>query len=196
LRCSACAPRARIAARRSPATRSQDRHDRRRVLPDYGGVQRLDELGDAERKADRRAFFGSIHSTLNHILWGDRVWLPRFSGGSYPAGRIGEDLYDDFEALQAARRAMDDDITAWAAQLDTAQLAGTLTWFSAIAQREMSRPRWLCVMQMFNHQTHHRGQVTTLLRQAGVDPGVTDLPWAPLTRDAGQRVVLGETFGL
>jgi uncharacterized damage-inducible protein DinB len=154
------------------------------------------QLGDAERKADRRAFFGSIHSTLNHILWGDRVWLPRFSGGSYPAGRIGEDLYDDFEALQAARRAMDDDITAWAAQLDTAQLAGTLTWFSAIAQREMSRPRWLCVMQMFNHQTHHRGQVTTLLRQAGVDPGVTDLPWAPLTRDAGQRVVLGETFGL
>ena len=66
----------------------------------------------------------------------------------------------------------------------------------AIAQRELSRPRWLCVTQMFNHQTHHRGQVTTLLRQAGIDPGVTDLPWAPLTRDAQQRVVLGETFDL
>jgi uncharacterized damage-inducible protein DinB len=60
----------------------------------------------------------------------------------------------------------------------------------------MSRPRWLCVTQMFNHQTHHRGQVTTLLKQAGIDPGPTDLPWAPLTRDAQQRVILGEQFGL
>jgi cytochrome c551/c552 len=64
------------------------------------------------------------------------------------------------------------------------------------AQREMSRPRWLCVTQMFNHQTHHRGQVTTLLKQAGIDPGVTDMPWAPLTRDAQGRVILGEQFAL
>jgi len=32
---------------------------------------------------------------------------------------------------------------------------------------------------MFNHQTHHRGQLTTLLNQMGVDPGVTDIPWLP-----------------
>jgi uncharacterized damage-inducible protein DinB len=153
-------------------------------------------LPDEVRKADRRAFFRSIHATLNHLLWGDRVWLPRFNGKSYPVGAIGVDLYDAFDDLSDARRAMDDEITAWAAQLDGAQLAGTLTWFSGVAKREMSRPRWLCVTQMFNHQTHHRGQVTTLLKQAGVDPGVTDLPWAPLTRDAQQRVVLGEQFGL
>jgi uncharacterized damage-inducible protein DinB len=60
----------------------------------------------------------------------------------------------------------------------------------------MTRPRSLCVMQMFNHQTHHRGQVTTLLKQAGIDPGATDLPWAPLTRDAQHKVILGEAFGL
>lgn len=153
-------------------------------------------LPDAERKADRGAFFRSMHSTLNHILWGDRVWLPRFNGKSYPAGAIGVDLYDDFDALCAARHAMDEEIIAWAAQLDAAQLAGTLTWYSVVAQREMSRPRWLCATQMFNHQTHHRGQVTTLLKQAGIDPGVTDLPWAPLVRDAQLRVVLGEQFGL
>ena len=91
---------------------------------------------------------------------------------------------------------MDDEIGAWAAQVDDAQLAGPLTWFSGVAQRDMTRPRWLCVMQMFNHQTHHRGQVTTLLKQAGIDPGPTDLPWAPLARDAQQRVILGEKFAL
>jgi uncharacterized damage-inducible protein DinB len=153
-------------------------------------------LSDEERKADRKAFFRSIHSTLNHILWADRVWLPRFNGKSYPVGDIGADLYDSFAELLEARRAMDDEIGIWAAHLDDTQLTGTLTWYSKVARREMSRPRWLCVTQMFNHQAHHRGQVTTLLKQAGIDPGVTDLPWAPLTRDAQQRVVLGERVGL
>jgi uncharacterized damage-inducible protein DinB len=154
------------------------------------------QLPDEERKVDRRAFFRSIHSTLNHILWGDRVWLPRFNGKTYPVGGMGVDLYEEFDPLVEARRAMDDEIVGWAAQLDGEQLAGTLTWYSGVAKRELSRPRWLCVTQMFNHQTHHRGQATTLLKQAGIDPGVTDLPWAPLIRDAQQRVILGDQYGL
>lgn len=153
-------------------------------------------LPDAERKADRGAFFRSLHATLNHILWGDRLWLPRFDGASYAAGPIGVDLYDDYAQLSDARRAMDSAISAWAAQVRDDELTGTLTWFSTVAQRQMARPRALCVMQMFNHQTHHRGQASTLLKQAGVDPGVTDLPWAPLARDAHQRVVLGTEFAL
>lgn len=153
-------------------------------------------LADTERKADRGAFFGSIHSTLNHILWGDRLWLGRFNGRSYPVGAIGVDLHDDFDALLDGRRFMDDEIAGWAAQVDVEQLGGALTWYSGVAKRELTRPRWLCVTQMFNHQTHHRGQVTTLLKQAGIDPGVTDLPWAPLVRDAQQKVVLGAAYGL
>jgi uncharacterized damage-inducible protein DinB len=154
------------------------------------------QLPDAERKADRGAFFGSIHSTLNHLLWGDRLWLSRFNGKTYPVGKIGVDLYDDFAELLAARRALDDDIGIWAANVSGAQLAATLTWFSGVAQREFSRPVWLCVSQMFNHQTHHRGQVTTLLKQAGIDPGITDLPWAPLARDAQGRIVLADAYAL
>jgi uncharacterized damage-inducible protein DinB len=153
-------------------------------------------LNDAQRKEDRGAFFGSIHATLNHLLWGDRLWLSRFNGKTYPVGKIGVDLYDDFAELLEARRALDDDLGAWAATVTEAQLAGTLTWFSGVAQREFSRPVWLCVSQMFNHQTHHRGQVTTLLKQAGIDPGITDLPWAPLARDAQGRIVLAEEYAL
>jgi hypothetical protein len=67
---------------------------------------------------------------------------------------------------------------------------------SGVAKSEFTRPRWLCVAQMFNHQTHHRGQATTLLKQAGIDPGITDLPWAPLARDASGRIVLGDDYAL
>lgn len=154
------------------------------------------QLSDEERKADRGAFFKSIHSTLNHLLWADRLWLGRFNGRQYATGPIGVDLYEDFGELLAARRTHDEDIGAWAAEVTTEFLARTLTWYSGVARREFSRPMWLCVSQMFNHQTHHRGQVTTLLKQAGVDPGVTDLPWAPLVRDAQGRVTLGQEFGL
>jgi uncharacterized damage-inducible protein DinB len=154
------------------------------------------QVPEAERKADKGAFFRSIHSTLNHILWGDRVWLPRFNGKRYETGAIGVDLYDDFADLLAARRTHDDEIAAWAAQLTPEQLAGPLTWYSGVAKREFTRPRALCVMQMFNHQTHHRGQVTALLMQAGIDPGITDLPWAPLARDGQGRIVLGDEFSL
>jgi uncharacterized damage-inducible protein DinB len=154
------------------------------------------QLSDDARKADRGAFFRSIHSTLNHILWGDRLWLGRFNGQQYATGAVGVDLYDDFADLLAARRAHDDDIGAWAAGLTDAALAGSLTWYSAMRQQHISRPHWVCVVQMFNHQTHHRGQATTLLMQAGIDPGVTDFPFAPLVRDADGRIAMGESFGL
>lgn len=158
------------------------------------------QLTDAQRKEDRGAFFRSIHSTLNHLLWGDRLWLPRFpgiaQGRHYDAGPIGVDLYDDFADLRAARQAMDADIGEWARTIAEAELRGELSWFSGVAGREMTRPVALCVAQMFNHQTHHRGQVTTLLKQFGIDPGPTDLPWAPLARDRDGRIVLGDAYAL
>jgi uncharacterized damage-inducible protein DinB len=158
-----------------------------------------ERLSDDERKRDRGAFFRSIHSTLNHLLFGDRVWLPRFPGAeglSYEVRGMGEDIYDDFEALRRAREAMDADMAAWARRVTDGQLRGSLTWYSGVARRELTRPLWLCVAQMFNHGTHHRGQVTTLLKQAGIDPGSTDLPWAPLVRDEQGQIVLGEEFAL
>ena len=159
----------------------------------YACCARLD---DDERKRDRGAFFGSIHRTLNHLLWGDRVWLPRLGGPKLPAGASGEDLYADFTALRAAREQMDAHISDWAAQVDDAALGGDLTWYSGVARRELTRPMALCVTQMFNHQTHHRAQVGTLLKQAGIDPGVTDLQGAPLARDAAGRIVLGASYAL
>lgn len=144
-----------------------------------------DLLTDEQRKMDRGAFFKSIHSTLNHLLWGDFMWLGRFTQGTplakeYPKAAIGTDLFDAWPALKAARVSMDADILAWAETLDDDWLAHDFSWYSGITKSTRIRPAWLLVTHLFNHQTHHRGQVTTLLSQFGVDPGDTDLMLMPL----------------
>ncbi|HJV80990.1 DinB family protein [Noviherbaspirillum sp.] len=147
--------------------------------------QACERLTDEERKSDRGAFFKSIHSTLNHIIWGDYMWLGRFTqetplAKTYPKASIGTDLYEDWHALRAARSAMDEDILAWAATLDTEWLAHDFSWYSGLTKSTRTRPAWLLVAHLFNHQTHHRAQVTTLLSQQGIDPGDTDLMLMPL----------------
>jgi uncharacterized damage-inducible protein DinB len=136
-------------------------------------------VSDAERKRDRGAFFKSIHGTLNHLLFGDRVWMSRFTGRRYPNAPIGVDLYDDFSELRAARAAMDQDIIEWTAGLSEAWLREPLAWTSGMDGLTRTRPRRLLVAHLLNHQTHHRGQLTTLLCQMGHDVGSTDLPWMP-----------------
>jgi uncharacterized damage-inducible protein DinB len=140
------------------------------------------DLSDDVRRADRGAFFKSIHGTLDHILWGDRMWLPRFNGKAYAAGAVGEWLYGDFDELRAARAEMDREILAWARGVTPQWLAGEMTWTSRTYGFTQTQPRWVLVTQMFNHQTHHRGQVTTLLSQVGVDPGATDIQALPVLR--------------
>lgn len=145
-----------------------------------------DQLTDTQRKEDRGAFFKSIHTTLNHLLWGDYMWLGRFTQGTplakeYPDAMIGTNLHEEWEALKAAREAMDADLLAWAATIDEAWLARDFSWYSGLTKSTRTRPAWFLVTHMFNHQTHHRGQVTTLLSQYGLNPGDTDLPLMPLS---------------
>jgi uncharacterized damage-inducible protein DinB len=143
-----------------------------------------DTLQDGQRKADRGAFFRSIHSTLNHLLWGDYMWVGRFTQGTalakaYPKGTLGTDLHGDWDALKQARIAMDEDILAWSEAVDPEWLARDFSWYSGLTKSTRTRPAWLLVAHLFNHQAHHRGQVTTLLSQCGIDPGVTDLMLMP-----------------
>ncbi|MEP0232979.1 DinB family protein [Roseibium sp.] len=137
------------------------------------------QVSDDERKADKGAFFKSIHSTLNHILFADRAWMTRFSSKVYEHKGMGVDIYSDFEDLRTAHLVMAGDIEAWASELDPDWLARDLTWISSDGTRTTTRPGWVLVTHMFNHQTHHRGQIGTLLSQMGHDIGVTDLPFMP-----------------
>jgi uncharacterized damage-inducible protein DinB len=140
----------------------------------YGAA---DTLSDDERRRERGAFFGSIHKTLSHLMWADRIWMSRFTDVPSPGASIRESvtLYPDWDALKRERCAFDTVIVSWAEALDPSWLDGDLTWFSGAAKREVTKPKWLLVTHLFNHQTHHRGQVHCLLTQALAKPHDTDL---------------------
>jgi uncharacterized damage-inducible protein DinB len=137
-----------------------------------------DTLPDDERRRERGAFFGSIHKTLSHLLWADRVWMSRFGAGEKVEVGIPQSisLYPEWEPLKRERAAFDETIIRWADKLDPAWLTSDLTFFSLGAKREVRQPKWLLVAHLFNHQTHHRGQVHCMLTQAGGKPHDTDLP--------------------
>lgn len=134
-------------------------------------------LSDDARRADEGAFFGSIHRTLCHLLWADSMWMSRFDGWPQPSVPGGDSagMITDFAALQTARFAADAGIETWASGVDDAWLAGELAWFSATAQRDCIGNRADLLVHVFNHQTHHRGQVNALLTRAGEQTGDTDL---------------------
>lgn len=144
-------------------------------------------LSDAERRATRGAFWGSIHATFSHLIWADRMWMSRFDGWAKPPQGLSQSgaLFDTFESMAEARKDTDDRLLAWARCLTPDWLEGDLTWFSGAAGREISAPRALLVTHLFNHQTHHRGQIHAMLTAAGATTGDTDLPLIlPLPRTA------------
>lgn len=136
-------------------------------------------LGDEECKRDVGAVFRSVHGTLNHILAADRIWMGRFAGEPVEFRALDEELYSDFALLRAERERQDGGIIEWAESLVVADLSGELAYTGTVSPRSRRYPFWFAVMHFFNHQTHHRGEVTTVLSQTGIDPGVTDLILLP-----------------
>ena len=136
-------------------------------------------MQDGERKRDRGAFFGSIHGTLNHLLWADRMWLGRFTGPPCTYPQFGDDMFAGFDDLSREREKTDGDMREFAGDVSAEWLAAPLVYKSVVDGRTRRLQAAVAAVHMFNHGTHHRGQLTTLLKQAGIDPGVTDLPWLP-----------------
>ncbi len=138
-------------------------------------------LAPAELTKDRGAFFGSILGTLNHLAWGDTIWISRFDRGPEPEVSMKEapGWFPTAGAWEAARFKLDGRIKVWAAALREIDLVGDLEWYSKAYDATYRRPMGVCVTQLFNHQTHHRGQVHAMLTSIGIDPGVTDVPFTP-----------------
>jgi uncharacterized damage-inducible protein DinB len=136
-------------------------------------------LSDSERKRDRGAFFKSIHGTLNHLLLVDIYLFDALEGRTPAPFPLDGEMHADFAALRAAREALDARILAWAEGLTEGSFAGTFSWYSTSTKSRRTMAMAHGVMHFFNHQVHHRGQATTLLTQAGVDVGPTDIHRMP-----------------
>ncbi|MEZ5740927.1 MAG: DinB family protein [Burkholderiaceae bacterium] len=145
-------------------------------------------LSADELAADQRAFFGSIIETLNHVVVGDSIWLARFAKASGPGseplrsaaswlprpGALNEVLEPALSGLDPLRARIDELIIEWTGALAGTELDQVLAYTNT-AGRPFRRPYGLLILHFFNHQTHHRGQVSTLLFQNGIDIGVTDM---------------------
>jgi len=114
-------------------------------------------------RADRGAFFKSMHGTLNHLLAADRIWMRRFTGEGTAPDRLDAILYDDFKALRSAREAEDQRIIAYVDRLDGTRLSAEIRYRRVSGPEEHAQPLAEALAHWFNHQTHHRGQAHAIL---------------------------------
>ena len=132
-------------------------------------------LTDFERKRDVKGYFKSLHGTLNHLLVADRIWLHRLTGTGDMPDALDDILFDQFEALREARETEDRRLHDYVDALSIPDFEETVR-YSNTRGEEKALPRAVILAHLFNHQTHHRGQATHILRQLGVaEPPALDL---------------------
>jgi uncharacterized damage-inducible protein DinB len=126
----------------------------------YGAAARLSV---EQYRADRGAFFKSIHGTLNHLLATDRIWMMRFTGEGGAPARLDTILFETFGELRAAREAEDLRIVNFVESLDDARIAGTIKYRRLSSPEQFEQQLAAALAHWFNHQTHHRGQIHAML---------------------------------
>jgi uncharacterized damage-inducible protein DinB len=131
-------------------------------------------LSEVDYRADRGAYFRSVHGTLSHILVGDRIWMRRLTGEGPVPDRLDAILHDDRDELAAARRREDARIIAYVDGLDEAALAAMVPYRN-MADEAFEQPVAVILAHLFNHQTHHRGQIHAMLTGLGREAPALDL---------------------
>ena len=142
------------------------------------------KLPDADYRADRGAYFKSMHGTLNHMLVADRIWMKRFTGTGETTGHLDAILFQDFVQLRAARTAEDDRITRYIDSLTDVDLAGRIRYRTITKPTDIEQELSPALDHFFNHQTHHRGQAHGLLTALTGDAPSFDL--IIFQRESGQ----------
>ena len=121
------------------------------------------QLGTEQYRADRGAFFKSVHGTLNHLLATDRIWMRRFTGEGDAPNRLDAILFERFDELRPAREAEDKRIVDYVEGLDDTRIAGTIKYRRVSSPEEFEQELAPALAHWFNHQTHHRGHVHAIL---------------------------------
>ncbi|QBY01070.1 damage-inducible protein DinB [Rhodophyticola sp. CCM32] len=144
-------------------------------------IAAADGLTASERWLDRGAFFRSIAATLNHLYWADALMLERIKGNERPQDTFTHSLtspsdWSEFKGLRAWR---DAEIAQWAGSITNSDLNGVIRWYPLDGSDKIEMSKAICVVQLFNHQTHHRGQIHAMLTATGAEPEPTDIPAMP-----------------
>jgi uncharacterized damage-inducible protein DinB len=142
-------------------------------------------LPDSEYRKPRGAFFGSVHGTLNHLVVADRIWLRRFTGEGPVQTKLDEILFDDLDALEAARAVEDERIVRYIDGLSEDQLASTITFRTIVRPQEVTQPLSPALAHFFNHQTHHRGQAHCLVTEIAGNAAMPSLDLIIYQRETG-----------
>jgi uncharacterized damage-inducible protein DinB len=132
------------------------------------------QLDDNEYRKQRAGSFGSIHALLNHILLGDRRWIGLFQDGQRITPPLNQILYDDFASLRSARVIEDARIETFFDHLDDAFWTRSFAYTNNQGKDYVETANVACT-HLFNHQTHHRGQVHVMLSQTAAKPPALDL---------------------
>ena len=144
-----------------------------------------EQLSDADYRADRGAFFGSLHGTLNHLLVADRIWMRRFTGEGPTYENLDEIVHDNLASLAVARRDEDERIIFFVETLGESEIASTFSYVPISTPEEVTQPLGPALAHFFNHQTHHRGQAHGLLTEIGGRKSAPPLDLIYFQRETG-----------
>ena len=139
--------------------------------------EHVDVLHDREYRDDAGLFFRSVHGTLNHLLVAEHaLWFARFAEGASPVLRLDDELEHDRTTLRAR---LLDAAAAWTpliASWPDARFDGELAYrtMKGVDQR---LPFAATLTHVFNHGTHHRGQITAAITRLGHPAPELDLVW-------------------
>jgi uncharacterized damage-inducible protein DinB len=131
-------------------------------------------LPEDDYRLDRKAFFSSIHATLNHLLLIDRLWTYRIKNTPLSFSSLGDILYDDFQELRSAQEAENISLIELVNSFSEGGLQARIKYKSSEGTPN-ERQVWLILTTLFNHHTHHRGQIHTMLTQSGITPPPLDI---------------------
>jgi uncharacterized damage-inducible protein DinB len=141
-------------------------------------------LSDAAYRASTGLFFGSVHGSLNHLLVSERIWHSRLTGQASGVTALDQIIEEDRQRLASALIGFAEGWLDWIDAEDDAALAGDFH-YSNLKGQPFCLPRASVPLHVFNHATHHRGQISTALSQAGLEAPVMDLPYFLLELPAG-----------
>lgn len=139
------------------------------------------ELDPSAVETPHGSFFSSIRRTMSHILWADLIWLHRFSGSARPDALLQDsaEFVINWDELERLRPMVDQQLIAWSGSINKAWLHGEIEWYSGASNAMVRKPTSIAVVHLFNHQTHHRGQVHAMLTASGGRTRPTDLLFMP-----------------